>query len=44
MEALKKSRKLPITEVYVHSPWIEKNKDHNYFESKSEKIGFKDAG
>lgn len=42
-EALKKAKKTPITEVYVHNAWLEKNKEHNMYERPVKKIGFKDA-
>ncbi len=42
IEALNKSRKLSVTEVYIHSGWLEKEKNNNYFEIGRGKIGFID--
>lgn len=39
-EALKKAKKVPITEVYVHGQWLDKEKNHNFFESPPGKMGF----
>lgn len=39
-EAIKKSKKLPIHEVYIHNSWFEKNPNYNFFEIPTEKTGF----
>lgn len=39
-EALKKSKRQPVDEVYVHNAWLEKNVDHNMFDVKNTNIGF----
>lgn len=38
-EAVNKSRKFPIHEVYVHSNWAEKNTGHNFFAEEIKEIG-----
>lgn len=40
-EAIRKSKKTPIHEVYVHNAWMEKNTENNFFEATKNTIGFK---
>jgi|WetSurMetagenome_2_1015567.scaffolds.fasta_scaffold16395_5 hypothetical protein len=41
-QALNKSKKVPISEIYIHNAWLEKNTDHNMFGEKKKKYGFVD--
>lgn len=38
-EAIKKSKNLPIHEVYVHSDWLSKNTNSNFFGEDPNPIG-----
>lgn len=40
-EAEKKSKRIPIHEVFVHNPWFEKVAGFEWTETKNSKIGFK---
>jgi len=39
-EALRKSKKRPVDEVYVNNSWLEKNTDYNMFDIKNPTVGF----
>jgi hypothetical protein len=39
-EALEKARKSPVHEVYVHSSWLEKERNFNFFDSPTLAVGF----
>lgn len=39
-EAIKKSKKSPIHEVFVHNAWLEKQSNYAFFPSKTNKTGF----
>jgi hypothetical protein len=41
MEALNKSKGVPITEIYVHNSWLEKQKEFAMFEVKPKAMGYK---
>lgn len=43
-EAVRKSKSISISEVYIHHQWLEKNVNYNMFNSKNSKIGFKNNG
>lgn len=38
-EAIKKSKNLPIHEVYVHGAWLDKNTNSNFFGEEPNPIG-----
>lgn len=40
-EAIKKSKHIPIHEVYVHGNWFEKNAGYEWNPPKVKKTGFK---
>ncbi len=40
-DAIKRSKKLPIHEVYVHNAWFEKQANYDFFSNAAGSAGFK---
>jgi len=41
-EALKKSVRLPVHEIFLHGSWFEKSANYEFFPEKPNKIGLRD--
>ncbi len=39
-EALRKAKKMPVHEIYVHNAWLEKSQNYEFFPEKQKTIGF----
>lgn len=39
-EALRKAKKLPVHEIYVHGAWFDKANNYEFFPDKLKQIGF----